>query len=300
MSLDPRMWEVLEWCHVEHLEDLFADQGIDFDAFMTLEREDFRNLGISIGALAKLLNLQHSLAARKVTLGVPNVRPTAARYPNVQFRYPGPQPLGIHPQSVFVPQGEAPTAVLVAQLLAAERRVVENAAEAQRLVTERDRLAAALTQRADVAMTMANVKMMETASLVGERNRLAAQVKHWEQALRPTDEALHEMESQDIEELLAHMRRAIAEVEAIQVEQLNCVVCLEQQKAVVFLPCQHRCSCGSCAGRLAACPVCGAPIRQRTNVLGVLPLPHPCADSEDSLPSQGENSSPPATWQPSG
>eukprot|EP00669_Euglena_mutabilis_P001263 TRINITY_DN11583_c0_g1_i1.p1 TRINITY_DN11583_c0_g1~~TRINITY_DN11583_c0_g1_i1.p1 ORF type:complete len:239 (+),score=12.15 TRINITY_DN11583_c0_g1_i1:25-717(+) len=192
MSLDPRMWEVLEWCSsdAEHLEKIFVDQGIDFDAFMTLEREYFQDLGISIGALAKLLNFRHSLAAEKVTLGVPNVRPTAAGYPNVQYWYPGPQPLGIHPQSVFVPQGEAPTAVLVAQLLAAERRVVENAAEAQRLVAERDRLAAALTQRADVAITMANAKMMETASLVGERNRLACRMiggiclNHWRDCLK--------------------------------------------------------------------------------------------------------------------
>ena len=46
-----------------------------------------------------------------------------------------------------------------------------------------------------------------------------------------------------------------------------CVVCQDAQKDVIFLPCRHMCACTSCArrlvGRLALCPVCRAPIRQR-------------------------------------
>ena len=36
----------------------------------------------------------------------------------------------------------------------------------------------------------------------------------------------------------------------------SCVVCLDEAKSHVLVPCGHQCVCGSCGERLAQCPVC--------------------------------------------
>lgn len=42
----------------------------------------------------------------------------------------------------------------------------------------------------------------------------------------------------------------------------QCVICLENCKDTVFLPCRHLCTCWSCASRIgnSACPTCRTPI----------------------------------------
>ncbi|XP_037303094.1 baculoviral IAP repeat-containing protein 3 [Manduca sexta] len=40
-----------------------------------------------------------------------------------------------------------------------------------------------------------------------------------------------------------------------------CKVCMDSEVSVVFLPCGHLVSCGSCGAALAACPLCRAPVR---------------------------------------
>jgi hypothetical protein len=39
-------------------------------------------------------------------------------------------------------------------------------------------------------------------------------------------------------------------------ESLSCVVCMNSQKTVVFLPCKHLCSCHKCSIDLENCPLC--------------------------------------------
>lgn len=46
-----------------------------------------------------------------------------------------------------------------------------------------------------------------------------------------------------------------------------CVVCMEQEKSVVLLPCKHMCMCKACTQQILArgqdtamCPVCRGPI----------------------------------------
>ena len=38
--------------------------------------------------------------------------------------------------------------------------------------------------------------------------------------------------------------------------QRDCVVCLEQPRTVVFLPCAHLCVCLACSAQLSSCPIC--------------------------------------------
>ncbi|CAJ1021571.1 Zinc finger, C3HC4 type (RING finger) containing protein, putative [Leishmania lindenbergi] len=42
----------------------------------------------------------------------------------------------------------------------------------------------------------------------------------------------------------------------------QCVICLENCKDTVFLPCRHLCTCWSCASRIGnnSCPTCRAPL----------------------------------------
>lgn len=112
--------------------------------------------------------------------------------------------------------------------------------------------------------------LAEAARLRGERGRveserdlLAAEVERWQRALRPSDSALREMGHRDLELLSVRMGSARNEVEHMKVDLLSCVVCLEREKATVFLPCRHRCCCGPCGGLLTACPLCRVPIRDR-------------------------------------
>eukprot|EP01065_Artemidia_motanka_P053641 TRINITY_DN9998_c1_g1_i1.p1 TRINITY_DN9998_c1_g1~~TRINITY_DN9998_c1_g1_i1.p1 ORF type:complete len:323 (+),score=83.99 TRINITY_DN9998_c1_g1_i1:160-1128(+) len=46
----------------------------------------------------------------------------------------------------------------------------------------------------------------------------------------------------------------------------ECVICLDEMKEVVFLPCKHMCACVGCAKRLSKCPVCREPVVDRLKV----------------------------------
>jgi len=45
--------------------------------------------------------------------------------------------------------------------------------------------------------------------------------------------------------------------------QMDCAVCLDAPKGVIFVPCGHYSLCASCAGQVGKCPLCRAPIAQR-------------------------------------
>ena len=46
----------------------------------------------------------------------------------------------------------------------------------------------------------------------------------------------------------------------------ECVVCMDNPRAVVFLPCNHCIVCASCADALQECPNCRVPIAARTSI----------------------------------
>jgi hypothetical protein len=55
-----------------------------------------------------------------------------------------------------------------------------------------------------------------------------------------------------------------------ELDSKACVICQDEQKNVLFLPCRHMCACGDCSrrlvGDLAHCPICRSAIRQRVEV----------------------------------
>ena len=42
----------------------------------------------------------------------------------------------------------------------------------------------------------------------------------------------------------------------------ECVVCLEEKREMVLVPCGHACVCEGCSGTLALCPICRATIEK--------------------------------------
>ncbi|KAM7033941.1 E3 ubiquitin-protein ligase LRSAM1 isoform 2-T2 [Acridotheres tristis] len=46
----------------------------------------------------------------------------------------------------------------------------------------------------------------------------------------------------------------------------ECVVCMEQEPQMIFLPCGHVCCCQGCCGRLHSCPLCRRDIAQRIRI----------------------------------
>ena len=49
-------------------------------------------------------------------------------------------------------------------------------------------------------------------------------------------------------------------------EQKMCVVCIDQDKSVLLLPCRHVCVCKLCSRQLDTCPVCRTHIDDKINV----------------------------------
>ncbi|NXM66979.1 LRSM1 ligase, partial [Serilophus lunatus] len=46
----------------------------------------------------------------------------------------------------------------------------------------------------------------------------------------------------------------------------ECVVCMEQEPQMIFLPCGHVCCCQSCCERLHSCPLCRQDVAQRVRI----------------------------------
>jgi hypothetical protein len=46
-------------------------------------------------------------------------------------------------------------------------------------------------------------------------------------------------------------------------EQRDCLVCLEDPKAIILVPCGHYSLCRGCASLLSKCPLCRSPISQK-------------------------------------
>lgn len=52
----------------------------------------------------------------------------------------------------------------------------------------------------------------------------------------------------------------VEEIERLKREQI-CVVCMDRQKNIMFLPCSHLAACVECSASLTKCPVCRVPIQ---------------------------------------
>ena len=55
---------------------------------------------------------------------------------------------------------------------------------------------------------------------------------------------------------------ASMEYEEREADNFECVVCMDEKKTHIILPCGHYCVCAKCAASLTQCPVCRKGIQQ--------------------------------------
>jgi len=53
--------------------------------------------------------------------------------------------------------------------------------------------------------------------------------------------------------------------QALRPDSLQCIVCLEQDRSTIFLPCKHLACCASCADKVTVCPFDNRKIESRIN-----------------------------------
>jgi hypothetical protein len=74
--------------------------------------------------------------------------------------------------------------------------------------------------------------------------------------------ALHEQQQQQ-DGVLAKVKQEKGDAEQQREEardQVLCIVCMEAERSVLFVPCRHAAVCAGCAAELDECPICRAPI----------------------------------------
>lgn len=54
--------------------------------------------------------------------------------------------------------------------------------------------------------------------------------------------------------------------EELDSEATLCVVCQDEARRLVFMPCRHLACCGTCGGNLTHCPLCRTAIDKRWEV----------------------------------
>lgn len=69
------------------------------------------------------------------------------------------------------------------------------------------------------------------------------------------------METQKEKEKLEAQEKAIAEQETKE-----CVICFDNKRTTIFVPCGHHVSCGTCAEKVKDCPICKKKINQKIKV----------------------------------
>lgn len=67
----------------------------------------------------------------------------------------------------------------------------------------------------------------------------------------------------DKSKVVIAQRLAMARVKKEMEERSRCLVCMEKEREVAFIPCGHRACCQKCAGNLSVCPLCRARIDHR-------------------------------------
>jgi hypothetical protein len=69
----------------------------------------------------------------------------------------------------------------------------------------------------------------------------------------------------ETKEKLGKSLKLIKELET-KSEQMMCVVCFEQKKNIVFIPCKHCTCCEQCSVQIDSCPMCRTDIKERMEI----------------------------------
>jgi len=105
------------------------------------------------------------------------------------------------------------------------------------------------------------LERQEKEKLQHSHNRLSGQsiislslkeLEQLEDTIKSTLKKIEHQKQDVISRLLAQIK-----------EQKTCILCIDKDKEIVFVPCGHLCTCSVCAQSLIKCPVCRSNIQQR-------------------------------------
>ncbi|CAH0373229.1 unnamed protein product [Pelagomonas calceolata] len=140
-------------------------------------------------------------------------------------------------------------------------------------ITELRERAERAERRADRLEVDAGARGEALAEARAELRQRSATGRPLVEQLRELDVAPARCDSAKLAELSDALAAATAKVSeekarrAVQNEgEQKCVVCLESNRDVVFMPCFHVVSCWNCGLRVSECPVCRVAIQQKRRV----------------------------------
>ena len=123
-------------------------------------------------------------------------------------------------------------------------------------------------------------KLEQARAEQAERARAAAEAEAAEAAAEAVAEAAVVAQRHQMEQELAALNLRVQQVQAqlgvvappaapAVEEEALCVVCMDERKQHVMMPCMHMCVCEACAQRLLEvptphCPVCRTPVERTT------------------------------------
>lgn len=123
--------------------------------------------------------------------------------------------------------------------------------------------------------------LAEAAAIRKQRERMEAEARAKEEEIMrkiESEKKTHMMNVKQLENRLALLKYNAecstrrSEVDEGVKREMECVMCLEEEKSVVFLPCAHQVLCVECNRHhqlqgMNDCPSCRTPIRRRINVI---------------------------------
>ena len=74
------------------------------------------------------------------------------------------------------------------------------------------------------------------------------------------------MSDDELLKVKQHLTKSFEVIRLLEDRPDFCVVCTEQKRTVLYLPCKHCVTCSNCASFMEECPVCRCPIADKMNI----------------------------------
>eukprot|EP01006_Ploeotia_vitrea_P011874 TRINITY_DN31544_c0_g1_i1.p1 TRINITY_DN31544_c0_g1~~TRINITY_DN31544_c0_g1_i1.p1 ORF type:complete len:439 (+),score=23.65 TRINITY_DN31544_c0_g1_i1:49-1365(+) len=144
-------------------------------------------------------------------------------------------------------------------ILQMQERIMYLSETVQSLERERDTFRASLAA-AETTLRERDRTCVAHEQEIAELKQFKASVK---ERLIPTAQEQKQLSAAELDDEIEKMQAQIGTMQQLRKEGTLCVICFENPKEVVFLPCKHLCACSKCSSKLDSCPECRANIAER-------------------------------------
>lgn len=124
-----------------------------------------------------------------------------------------------------------------------------------------------------VGLTLKEINLLkrdlENKSLIEKKKIMEEMKKNKENGVDASADLKKLSKNGDNKQIMSIIKKKEAEKQLIQEEleklqdEKNCVICLENPKNILFLPCKHISCCSECSSQVKECPMCRAKIDQK-------------------------------------